>query len=207
MSEKKIEFEKVGVETLITTAPYALVFEHVRNTIVANGGKIKKEDVASGVLEGAWKYGISFFGLRVFVQFRSMPDNKIEINVRGGFVDSFDNGAGKKKGNEIIGLIIGETRSDVSVMPPEIGAINVQNRGKSKTLAAIMALTLGPIGLHKYYLGNWGVGLIFLALVFIFPIVPALVALVEGIRFIAMEDHYFNEKYNYKEIKPFDFIW
>lgn len=208
MSESKIVFESVNAETLRTSEPYQSVFDHVRNAVIANGGTLKKDDMASGTLEGAWRYGINVFGLRVTIQFRTVADNQIELHVKGGFSDAFDTtGAGKKKAQEIIDIIRGVAPPAATAMPPRLGEDQVLNRGKTKTVAGILALLLGGLGAHKFYLGNWGLGIVFLASVFVVPYVSAVIGLIEAIRFFTLSETAFNEKYNYRNIQPFEVIW
>lgn len=64
---------------------------------------------------------------------------------------------------------------------------------KTKTTAALLALFLGGLGAHKFYLGKWVWGLIYL--VFCFTFVPAVIALIEAIMFFSMSDSAFQEKY------------
>jgi len=63
----------------------------------------------------------------------------------------------------------------------------------NKTTAALLALFLGGLGLHKFYLGRTGMGLIYL--VFCWTLVPALISLVEGIQFLSMSEAEFAIKY------------
>ncbi|MCX6673853.1 MAG: NINE protein [Methanothrix sp.] len=63
----------------------------------------------------------------------------------------------------------------------------------NKTTAALLALFLGGLGLHKFYLGRTGMGLIYL--VFCWTLVPALISLVEGIQFLSMSESEFAIKY------------
>jgi len=138
MSETNIAFKSIDAHTLRTSAPYKLVFDYIRNVVVTNGGTLKKDDMTSGIIEGAWRYGINVFGLRVKLQFRTVTEEseQIELHIKGGFVDAIDTtGAGKRKAQEIIGLISGIAPSPESVMPPRLGDERVRNRGKSRTIA------------------------------------------------------------------------
>jgi TM2 domain-containing membrane protein YozV/DNA-directed RNA polymerase subunit RPC12/RpoP len=56
---------------------------------------------------------------------------------------------------------------------------NVAPNGKNRTTAALFALFLGGLGIHKFYLGEpwWGV----LYLVFCWTFIPAIIALIDGI--------------------------
>ena len=65
--------------------------------------------------------------------------------------------------------------------------------GKSRTTAGILALLLGGVGVHKFYLGQTGMGILYL--VFCLTGIPALVALVEGILYLTKTDQEFAAKY------------
>jgi len=72
---------------------------------------------------------------------------------------------------------------------------NVTANGKSKMGAALFAFFLGGFGAHKFYLGQTGMGLLYL--VFFWTFIPALIALVEFILFLTMSDEEFNQKYGH----------
>lgn len=63
---------------------------------------------------------------------------------------------------------------------------------KSRVTAGILALVLGGIGVHKFYLGKIGLGIVY-ALLF-WTYVPAIIALVEGIIYLTQTDKDFAEK-------------
>lgn len=65
--------------------------------------------------------------------------------------------------------------------------------GKSKVTAGILALFLGGIGAHRFYLGQTGIGLIYLLTCWTF--IPGLVAFIEAIMFFAMSDQDFHARY------------
>jgi TM2 domain-containing membrane protein YozV len=92
-------------------------------------------------------------------------------------------------------------------MPPRLGESGMLSRGKRRTVAGLLAILLGGAGLHKFYLGNWGLGLVFLGSLFVLPGLSLVVGAVEGIRLFTLDDTAFDRKYNFQEIKPFDFIW
>ena len=62
-----------------------------------------------------------------------------------------------------------------------------------KTVAALFALALGGLGLHRVYLGRPASAFVYLA--FSWTFVPALIALIEGIRLLAMSEGKFAAKY------------
>lgn len=69
----------------------------------------------------------------------------------------------------------------------------VVSGGKNRGLAAVLALFLGGIGVHKFYLGQIGLGVIYL--LFCWTFIPAIVALIEAILLFAMTDEKFAAKY------------
>ncbi len=206
-------FEQINDSTIRTSrADYAKLFSEVKEKILSLGGKLKKEDSATGTLEGSWRYGINPFGLRVTVQFRTVGDNTIELNFTGGFADSFDTtGAGKKKAAEVMNAVMGRdvatSTEQTPGMPPRMGGDSVSNRGKKRVLSGILALLLGGIGVHKFYLGNWGIGIVYAVSCFFVPGLAAIFGVIEAIRYFTLSDAAFNEKYNYRELKPFEVVW
>jgi TM2 domain-containing membrane protein YozV len=65
---------------------------------------------------------------------------------------------------------------------------------KSRITAAILALLLGGIGVHRFYLGQTGLGVLYL--LFFWTFIPAIVAFIDFVIWITMTDDKFNEKYN-----------
>jgi TM2 domain-containing membrane protein YozV len=64
---------------------------------------------------------------------------------------------------------------------------------KSKLAAGLLALFLGGIGVHKFYLGQSGMGILYLC--FCWTFIPALIGFIEGIIYLTMSDEDFAEKY------------
>jgi TM2 domain-containing membrane protein YozV len=65
---------------------------------------------------------------------------------------------------------------------------------KNRTTAALLSLFLGGIGGQNFYLGHTMMGL--LSLLFCWTFIPAILGLVDFIRFLSMTDRAFNAKYN-----------
>lgn len=71
---------------------------------------------------------------------------------------------------------------------------------KSKTTAAILAIFLGGLGIHKFYLGKGVQGLLYL--LFSWTFIPAMIALIEGIMYLTMDDRAFQRKYGTRQLPP-----
>ena len=65
---------------------------------------------------------------------------------------------------------------------------------KSKTTAVVLALFLGGFGIHRFYLGETGKGVMYL--VFCWTGIPALIALIDFLSLLLMSEEAFNQKYN-----------
>ncbi len=59
--------------------------------------------------------------------------------------------------------------------------------------AGVLAILLGSIGVHKFYMGKIGHGI--LCILFCWTGIPALVGLIEGILYLTASDKEFQEKY------------
>lgn len=64
---------------------------------------------------------------------------------------------------------------------------------KSKVAAGILALFLGGIGIHKFYMGQAGMGILYL--LFCWTFIPSTIAFIEGIIYLTMSDIAFQQKY------------
>lgn len=64
---------------------------------------------------------------------------------------------------------------------------------KAESLQRLFAFFLGAIGGHKFYLGQVGLGILYL--LFFWTFIPALVAFIEFILLLIMSDEKFNQKY------------
>ena len=54
--------------------------------------------------------------------------------------------------------------------------------GKSNVAAGVLALLLGGFGVHKFYLGKTGQGILYL--VFFWTLIPALIGFIEGLVYL-----------------------
>lgn len=72
------------------------------------------------------------------------------------------------------------------VFPTQVG-------DKNRIIAAILAFFLGGFGVHKFYLGQIGWGIVYL--IFCWTFIPALVAFIEFIIYLCTSDEDFARKY------------
>lgn len=83
---------------------------------------------------------------------------------------------------------------------------STSERSKDKVAAGLLAIFLGGLGIHKFYLGYTGPGLVFLLintvglilclfLLFIPNIILGIIALIEGIIYLTKTDEEFQKQY------------
>jgi TM2 domain-containing membrane protein YozV len=63
---------------------------------------------------------------------------------------------------------------------------------KSRIAAGVLALLVGGLGIHKFYLGNIGLGIVYL--LFCWTFIPAIIAFIEGIIYLVQDDKTFSQK-------------
>ncbi len=80
-----------------------------------------------------------------------------------------------------------------AVAAPQAPAYTPVLSQKSRTTAALLAILLGGLGVHKFYLGKPVQGLIYLA--FCWTFIPAIVAFIEGIAYFGMSDLKFAQRF------------
>ena len=96
---------------------------------------------------------------------------------------------------------------------------------KSRKTALLLAFLLGGLGAHKFYTGSWGFGLLYLllsfsttanflltstsALYFLVGLssLPAILSVVEFVRYLILSNQEFADKAQALRGKPFGFIW
>jgi TM2 domain-containing membrane protein YozV len=71
---------------------------------------------------------------------------------------------------------------------------NKKTNMKSKNTTALLAFLLGGWGVHRMYLGQWGLGLLYL--IFCWTFIPTIIATIDFIVFLVMSEEKFNNKYN-----------
>lgn len=65
---------------------------------------------------------------------------------------------------------------------------------KDKTTAGVLALLLGGVGGHKFYLGQTGAGVVYL--LFCWTLIPGIIAFFEGISLLTMNQATFDVRHN-----------
>ncbi len=81
------------------------------------------------------------------------------------------------------------------VVPPTqtyVSGINPAWPIKSKVAAGLLAIFLGGIGIHKFYLGKVGMGILYI--VFCWTYIPAIIGFIEGIIYLCSNDENFQLK-------------
>lgn len=77
---------------------------------------------------------------------------------------------------------------------PHCGASQLTSRYKNKLTAGLLAIFIGGLGIHRFYLGQWW-GVFYL--LFWITGIPSLVSIVEGIVFLASNEYAWDEKHNH----------
>ncbi|MEO4055639.1 TM2 domain-containing protein [Solibacillus sp. CAU 1738] len=63
---------------------------------------------------------------------------------------------------------------------------------KNKVVAGLLAIFLGAFGIHKFYMGKIGRGILYL--IFCWTYIPAIIGFFEGIIYLASNEHNFQIK-------------
>ncbi len=80
------------------------------------------------------------------------------------------------------------------VSPMYVTGINPNWPLKNKTVAGLLAIFLGGLGIHKFYLGKIMMGIIYL--VFCWTYIPSIIAFIEGIIYLVSNDENFQLKHH-----------
>lgn len=65
---------------------------------------------------------------------------------------------------------------------------------KNKIVAGVFGIVLGGLGIHKFYLGRFKMGVLYL--LFCWTGIPSIVGIIEGVLYLTMSDSEFNERYS-----------
>ncbi len=82
-------------------------------------------------------------------------------------------------------------------------AQDIYNQPKNRVTAGVLGILLGSLGAHKFYLGSWGWGIVYL--IFFWTYIPGIVGVIEGILMLASSEEQFQSKYPVSGQAPFRF--
>ncbi|WP_240941435.1 TM2 domain-containing protein [Paenibacillus sp. HB172176] len=68
------------------------------------------------------------------------------------------------------------------------------HRPKNKNVAGVLGILLGGLGIHKFYLGRIGWGIVYL--IFCWTYIPSILGVIEGITYFASSEEKFHNKYS-----------
>lgn len=80
----------------------------------------------------------------------------------------------------------------IQQQPVYVSGINPSWPVKNKMAAGLLAIFLGCFGVHKFYLGKIGMGILYL--LFFWTGIPALIGFIEGIIYLCSNDENFQLK-------------
>ena len=75
---------------------------------------------------------------------------------------------------------------------------------KSKASLLVQSIIAGGIGIHKFYVGSWGWGLLYI--VFCWTYIPTIISVIEAIRYITLTEQEINDRVQ-RLNGPFSFLW
>lgn len=87
-----------------------------------------------------------------------------------------------------------------AITPPDEATVKPAAAGKDQTLAGVLAILLGGIGVHHFYLGRILLGVVYV--LFSFTFIPMLVGIIEGIIYLTMSEEQWRAKYPAKFPAP-----
>lgn len=89
----------------------------------------------------------------------------------------------------------GEKIDEKAEICPECGVRQgtVATAGKDKVVAGILGILLGGLGIHKFYLEDKKMGVLYLC--FFWTGIPAIIGFIEGLIYLLQSDEEFKERY------------
>ena len=105
-------------------------------------------------------------------------------------------GSGEKGPNEKFCVECAAAINEKAEICPECGVRQPDAQSGSddeRLIAALLAIFLGGIGAHKFYLGQTKLGALYLC--FFWTAIPALIGVVEGVIYLSKSDEEFRQQY------------
>lgn len=193
-------------KTLYVDFPLERVKESVKNISVLNS---KYRASSCNEIFNQYTYeSYEFLSLGVYIDIHlnSITDHKTEISIEirrkmGTFNESHEVTHANQHIVNIVNYIARLTSmslEDIESLKPkkvESNDIYIQVKGKkNKNTASLLSFFLGGIGIHRFYLGQTVLGIVYL--VFSWTFIPALIAFIDFFVFIFMSQDKFDLKYN-----------
>lgn len=149
-------------------------------------------------------YEFLSLGVYIDINLNSVTENKTEITVEirrklGTFNESHEvthaNNHITNIVNYIAQLVSMSSDDIIKLKSSQTQNIKIKTQGlKDKNLAAILALLLGGLGIHRFYLGQPLLGILYL--IFCWTFIPLCLSIIDFFAFIFMSQNRFNSKYN-----------
>lgn len=122
-------------------------------------------------------------------------DDQFDATDEGGV----DRGGGRQKAPDEkfcveCGSVIRENAEicpECGVRQPSAGSGSID--GDERIVAAVLAIALGGLGAHKFYLGKTGQGIVYLC--FFWTAIPAILGVIEGVIYLSKSDEEFRAQY------------
>ena len=101
-----------------------------------------------------------------------------------------------KEKKTVVQQVIQQPKVEKTVVQQVIQQQVVVSKGRNKVVAGLLAIFLGILGIHKFYLGQtiWGI----IYLLFCWTYIPFWIGLAEGVIYLLMSNEDFDEKDNQK---------
>ena len=83
---------------------------------------------------------------------------------------------------------------------------NKTSGSKNKAAVTLWGFFLGAFGAHKFYMGSWGWGIVYLLTFWLY--IPIIIASIEWIRYVLMtDDEFYIKVEEFKDKGAFGFFW
>ena len=132
----------------------------------------------------------------------SIQSNTGAISGEDGERYNFNGADWKGDSSPTRGMSVDFSIEDGQVKEIYLAVVNITSSGKSRVAAGLLAIFLGALGIHKFYLGYTGPGIILLLitcfgwmLFFVPNVVIGIIVLIEGIIYLTKSDEKFEQIY------------